>query len=125
MKPFAFVIEDSEDVALIFQTAMEQAGFEAEIINDGALALERLAETVPDLVVLDLHLPGASGEQVLKYIRSEPLLENIKVIVATADSNWAEKLANGSTISMLKPISFTQLQQIAERLRPRDDLSAE
>ncbi|MGB7873756.1 MAG: response regulator [Anaerolineales bacterium] len=125
MKPLALIIEDSEDVALVFQTAMEQAGFEAEIINDGALALERLAETVPDLIVLDLHLPGASGEQVLKYIRSESRLENIKVIVATADSNWAEKLANGSTISMLKPISFTQLTQIAERLRPRDDLSAE
>ena len=121
MKPLALVIEDSEDVALVFHTAMERAGYESEIIYDGALALERLAEVVPALVVLDLHLPGASGEQILKYIRSDSRLENLKVIIATADSNWAEKLANDSTISMLKPISFTQLRQIAERLRPREE----
>jgi len=118
MKPFALVIEDTEDVALVFQTAMERAGFESEIVSNGARALERLAEVVPDLVILDLHLPEISGEQILKYIRSEARLENIKVIVATADSNLAEKLASASTITMLKPISFTQLRQIAERLKP-------
>jgi len=120
VKPLAFVVEDTEDLAMVFHTAMERAGFDAEIIPDGAVALERLAEAVPDLVVLDLHLPGASGETILKFIRSDPRLENINVIVATADSNWAEKLADDSTISMLKPIGFTQLRQIAERLKPRE-----
>ena len=118
MKPLALVIEDSEDVALVFHTAMEKAGFEAETIYDGTLAQTRLAEVVPDLVVLDLHLPGTSGEEILNYIRSDPRLEKLKVIVATADSNWAEKLASASTISLLKPISFTQLRQLAERLKP-------
>ena len=120
MKPLALVIEDTDDVALVFQTAMEQAGFEAEIINNGAHALERLDDAIPDLVLLDLHLPGASGEQVLKYIRSDSRLENINVVVTTADSNWAEKLSSESTISMLKPISFTQLRQIAEQLKSHD-----
>jgi len=119
MKPFAVVIEDTDDIAQVFQTAMEQAGFESEIIPDGERALERLAEIVPDLVILDLHLPEVSGEKILKYIRSDARLKEIKVIVATADSSWAEKLASDSTISMLKPIGFTQLRQIAERLKPR------
>ncbi len=121
IKPLAFVIEDTDDIAQVFRTAMEKAGYEFEIIPDGGLALKRLAEVVPDLVILDLHLPGASGEKILKYIRSDSRLENINVIVATADSNWADKLSGDSTISMLKPISFTQLRQIAERLRPRDE----
>jgi CheY-like chemotaxis protein len=99
---------------------MEEAGYETEIIGDGVLALERLTESVPDLIVLDLHLPGASGEQILKFIRSEPRLEKTKIIVATADSNLAEKLASESTISMLKPISFTQLRQLAVRLKPHN-----
>ena len=120
MKPLALVIEDTEDLASVFSTAMERAGFESEIIYNGAVALERLAEVAPDLVILDLHLPGVSGEKILKFIRSDSRLEKIKVIVATADSNWAEQLASDSTISMLKPISFTQLRQIAERLRPQD-----
>lgn len=121
MKPFAIVIEDTDDIAQVFQTAMEQAGFESEIIPDGGRALKRLAEIVPDLVILDLHLPKVSGEQILKYIRSDSRLADIKVIVVTADSNWAEKLASESTISLLKPISFTQLRQLAERLKPRDE----
>jgi len=121
MDPFAFVIEDTDDIAQVFRTAMEQAGYETEIVPNGVLALERLAEVVPDLVVLDLHLPGASGEKILKYIRSDARLKNINVIVATADSNWADKLASTSTISLLKPISFTQLRQLAERLKPRNE----
>ena len=66
MKPLALIIEDSEDVALVFHTAMERADYAAETIYNGSVALERLAEVVPDLVVLDLHLPGVSGEQILK-----------------------------------------------------------
>jgi len=121
MEPLAFVIEDSEDVAMVFHTAMETAGYKSETIYDGAVAIKRLAEVVPDLVILDLHLPGASGEQILKHIRSDARLKNIKVIVATADSNWAEKLSSESTISLLKPISFTQLRQLAERLKSRKE----
>jgi DNA-binding response OmpR family regulator len=121
MKPFALVIEDSEDISLVFHTAMERAGFTTETIYDGAIALKRLAEIVPDLVILDLHLPGVSGEQILKYIRSDARLKNIRVVLATADSSWAEKLDSASTITLLKPIGFTQLRQLAERLKPRDE----
>jgi len=120
MKPLAFVIEDMEDVALVFHTAVERAGFEAETIYDGTLALDRLAKAVPALIVLDLHLPGASGEQILEYIHSYARFEATKVIVATADANWADKLADNSIyIIMLKPIGFTQLRDMAVRLKPR------
>jgi len=115
------VIEDTADIALVFQTALEQAGFETEIISNGSLALARLTETIPDLVLLDLHLPEVSGEKILKYIRSDSRLEGTKVILATADSILAEKLTSDSTITLQKPISFTQLRQLAERLRPRDE----
>ena len=121
MKPLAIVVEDSEDLSIVFQTAVDKAGYETETISDGAVALKRLAEIVPDLVILDLHLPGASGEQILKYIRSDSRLMNINVILATADSTWAEQLSSSSTISLLKPISFTQLYQLAERLKPREE----
>jgi len=121
MKPVAFIIEDTEDIALVFGTAVDRAGYEVVTIYDGALALEHLAETVPDLVILDLHLPEVSGEKILKYIRSDSRFESTKVILATADSILAEKLAGDSTITLQKPISFTQLRQLAERLRPREE----
>ena len=118
MKPLAFVIEDMEDVALVFHTAMDQAGFEAETIYDGTQALERLAEVVPELIVLDLHLPGATGEQILEYVRSDSRFEATKIVVATADVNWADRLTDRSIYIILKPVGFTQLRDMAERLKP-------
>jgi len=100
---------------------LEQAGFDTDIVSNGSLALVRLAETVPDLVLLDLHLPEVSGEQILRYIRSDTRFDKTKVIIATADSILAEKLTSDSTITLQKPISFTQLRQLAERLRPRNE----
>ena len=60
--PFALIIEDDEDLSLIFSEALTAAQFETEVIQDGGSAVARLAETTPDVVVLDLHLPNISGK---------------------------------------------------------------
>lgn len=120
MKPTALVVEDTEDLALVFHSALEKAGYEVENIYDGDIALERLAVLNPWLVVLDLHLPGASGKTILKYIRSQARLEKVKVILATADSAWADELQEDANLSLLKPISYTQLRDLASRLLPQD-----
>jgi two-component system phosphate regulon response regulator PhoB len=61
MKNFALVIEDDEDLCGIFVKALEDAGFEVEAIQDGAIAQKRLEEVVPQVIVLDFHLPHVSG----------------------------------------------------------------
>lgn len=118
MKPLALIVEDNEDLSLIFSKAVETAGFEIEAFENGSVALERLAVVVPSLVVLDLHLPGASGETILQYIRAQPQLANINVIIATADAGWGDKLNDAATLTLLKPISFSQLREMAGRLLP-------
>jgi two-component system cell cycle response regulator DivK len=123
----ALVIEDDPSLAEIFAAALRAAGFESEIIPDGRAALTRLArsgaggtEMVPALVVLDLHLPHASGEEVLRYIRADARLARIRVMLATADPLMAESLRSEATLVLLKPISFTQLRDLAIRLRPQN-----
>ena len=59
--PLAFIVEDDEDASVIFASALQEAGFECEIIRAGDKALTWLAETVPAVIVLDLELPGVSG----------------------------------------------------------------
>lgn len=119
-KPLALIIEDDRKQATIFEQALQMAEFETEIIRDGKAALERLAVTVPVLVVLDLHLPYVSGDDVLRQIRADERLAKTRVILATADPRMAGPLQEESDLVLLKPISFSQLRDLATRLRPPD-----
>jgi CheY-like chemotaxis protein len=116
MKPFALIIEDNQDQNLVFTTALNQAGFETESILEGSTAQVRLAEVVPNVVVLDLHIPGVDGETLLRQIRSDKRLAGVRVILATADASLAKDLQSQADLVLLKPVSFFQLSQLAHRL---------
>jgi len=115
-KKFALIIEDEPDLATIFSEALKAADFETEIIKDGKLAAQRLADVMPDVVVLDLHLPHVSGRELLRQIREDERLAKTRVLIATADASMAEMLQNEADLVLLKPISFVQLRIMAERL---------
>lgn len=124
MKRFsALIIEDDFDLASIFAGALRIAEYEVEIVQDGRLALERLAALIPDIVVLDLHLPRVSGEDVLHHIRADRRLTKTRVMLATADPLLADNLREEADLVLIKPISFTQMRDLAARLRPRDVFS--
>ena len=116
MKPLALIIEDNQDQNLIFTTALDQAGFKTESILEGATAQTRLKEVVPNVVVLDLHIPGVHGEILLRQIRSEQRLADVRVILATADAALADNLQSQADLVLLKPVSFSQLSALATRL---------
>lgn len=114
---FALVIEDDEDLSLIFSKALQQAGFEVETILDGAVARARLRETLPHVVVLDLHLPNVDGGTLLKQIHADERLSKVHIIIATADNVQAEFYRDLATIVMVKPITFSQMRDISARLK--------
>ncbi len=116
----ALIIEDDQKLAAIFAQALQMAEFETEIIHDGEMALARLAETRPAVVVLDLHLPNVSGADILRQIKADTRLAKTRVMLATADSVMAETLRSKADLVLLKPISFIQLRDLAARLRPPD-----
>ena len=111
-KPFALVIEDHEDHTIIFDNALAMAGFETEVVMDGAVAQKRLSETVPAVVILDLHLPKVSGQTLLNQIRSDDRLAETKVVVITADEAFAENQLQGADLVLIKPVSFSYLRSI-------------
>ncbi len=118
--PLALIIEDDPKLATIFAQALKMAEFKTEIVSDGQAARERLKETVPSVVVLDLHLPHVSGKELLQDIRANEKLVNTRVMLATADPLMAETLRMDADLVLLKPISFSQLRDLAKRLRPPD-----
>ncbi|MCF6277537.1 MAG: response regulator [Anaerolineales bacterium] len=116
--PLAIIIEDDPAQLNIFAHAVEMAGFTSEKIDNGAKALERLKEVQPSLVILDLHLPNVSGDEILRRIRADERLASVSVILATADPLFAESLSDESDLILLKPVSFVQLRDLAIRLKP-------
>ena len=114
-KQLALIIEDEPDLTTIFQAALKSAGFETKIILDGQVALDELETITPDIVILDLHLPHVSGQEILEYIRANDRFEKTNVLIATADASLAEMLEDKVDLVLLKPISFVQLQVLAER----------
>lgn len=118
MKPLALIIEDDEDLSTIFSESLVAAGFAAEILRDGQKAVDRLAVAAPLVVVLDLHLPRVSGSEILEYIRREEHLKDVRVVVTTADARLAEVVAEQADFTLVKPISYGQLRDLAARLKP-------
>ena len=114
--PFVLVVEDDAKLSEIFSLTLQSIGCRTEQVTDGAIALTRLAEVVPDLVVLDLHLPNVAGSDILRYIRSEARLARIPVLLATADERLAETLEDQASLTLLKPVSPEQLRLLATRL---------
>ena len=114
--PLALIIEDNEDASVIFANALQEAGFECEIIRAGDVALARLAETTPSVVVLDLELPRVSGVEILRQIRADVRLAGTRVIIATAYPDLAAGLEEKADLVLFKPVSFIQLRDLATRL---------
>jgi len=94
-----------------------QADFEIESCADGNAGLERLKQTIPNVVVLDLNLPGASGKDILQNIRADERLSKTRIILTTADERQAETLQDEADIVLLKPVSPAQLRELALRLK--------
>ena len=115
--PFALIVEDDYDLSNIFAQALRAAGFETQIVRAGDTAIMWLSSTAPDVVVLDLHLPRVAGTDILGRIRSDPRLVDTRVIVATADDRTSEILREEADLVLVKPISFTQLRDLALRLK--------
>lgn len=115
--PLALIIEDNEAVAEICQVALEKAQFEVELVHDGHMALDRLATITPTLILLDLHLPNVSGQQVLRHIRTSERLTKARIILSTADLPRSEGLQNEVDFVLLKPFGFTRLYELAKELR--------
>ena len=120
-KPLAYIVEDNKDTVTIFRGALELAGYDVDVSYDGADAQNRLNEIVPNLIILDLHIPNVSGDKVLKQIRSDERLKETRVFLATADANMAAQLRDQAELVLLKPIGFSQLRDLAGRFRPKDE----
>src|SRR5512139_1642344 len=114
-KQLALIVEDDPNLNEIIALTLQE-DFDLETCTDGITAMELLGNVVPQIVVLDLNIPGIPGRSILAHIRSNKRFERTHVILATADSRQAETLHNDADIVLLKPVSPGQLRELALRV---------
>lgn len=114
-KHSVLIIEDDPKLNEIMSITL-QSDFEIETCIDGKEGMNRLSETTPHIIVLDLNLPGASGREILTFIRTHERFSKTRVILTTADERQAEMMTDEVEIVLLKPVSPVQLRELTLRL---------
>ena|SRR3989338_3899036 len=92
-KPLILLVDDSDDFREIMSLRLNAAGFDTLQANGGEAALSKLKNNKPDLVVLDLEMPGMNGVETLMKIKADPATKNEKVVFLTNYGEPQEKLA--------------------------------
>lgn len=105
------VVDDVADNLFLLQTILELEGYEIETASDGYLALAKLEDSQPDLVLLDVMMPGINGYEVTAQIRQNDKLSKIPILLVTAheEATVQEKLYTGANGFIRKPINFDNL----------------
>jgi DNA-binding response OmpR family regulator len=106
------IADDEPNIVLSLEFLMEQFGFEVRTTGNGREALELVDSFAPDLVLLDVMMPGKNGYEVCQHIKSVAALQNIKVILLSAkgrDVEVAKGIEMGADAYVTKPFSTREL----------------
>ncbi len=106
------VVDDERDITALVAYHLARAGYRVRTAGDGGAALEAIAAETPDLIVLDLMLPGLSGHEVLAEVRRREATRDVGVIVLTARRDEPDRikgLAGGADDYLTKPFSPEEL----------------
>jgi two-component system, OmpR family, phosphate regulon response regulator PhoB len=110
--PRILIVEDEIDVALLLSYNLEAEGYVVESVGRGDEAELRLAETAPDLLILDWMLPGVSGIELCRRLRAREATRTLPIIMVSARREESERvrgLAVGADDYVIKPFSVIEL----------------
>jgi DNA-binding response OmpR family regulator len=115
------LIEDEPNIAEALRFILQRDGWEVGVHADGASALAEVMRQPPDVVILDLMLPGASGLDILTGIRADPATATLPVLMLTAkgqDRDRAAAEAAGVTRFMTKPFANADIVAALRAMAP-------
>lgn len=118
-KPYALIIEDDRDIVAMFRHVLDINGYHTEAIFHGDIAAGRLENSRPDLIVLDLKLPGKPGVELLEQISRSDHLLTTSIVVVTAFSEIAESLIIKPDLVLFKPVDLNQFITLIQRIQTK------
>ncbi|MEJ1935570.1 hybrid sensor histidine kinase/response regulator, partial [Nostoc sp. NIES-2111] len=104
-------VDDTRDNLILVQTILESEGYEIDLASDGISALQKVEESPPDLILLDVMMPGMDGYEVTRRIRNNPAINYIPILLITAfhESSVVEGLDAGADDFIRKPFDTDEL----------------
>jgi len=117
-KTFVLVVEDDTFYASVYRAKLAKEGFEIEVAENGDKALERAKKRRPDLMLLDLIMPGKDGFETLADFRKEETLRDLKIIVLSnlsQEEDIARAKSLGATEYVIK--SNVSLEELMKKIK--------
>ena len=114
-KPIILVVDDDAPIIALMRSILREFGYEARTAASGTAAIDAARAEAPDLVLLDKNMPGMSGGEVIRALRSDVGLENVPILLLTGDPVAPQEIAElGANGTVQKPFD---LQVLIEQIR--------
>ena len=107
------IIDDDPSTRFVYRQVLDVLGLSLDEAGSGDEAIRVLSEQAPDLVVLDMLLPGTPGTAILSFIYSQPHLANTSVLIITAHQSWPDLALRNRDRLLYKPVSPRNMRQAA------------
>src|SRR4051812_18601922 len=123
MKPKVLIVDDDTVMHLLYKRPLDRAGYELLTATNGEEAKKVIAEQAPQIIVMDIMMPGMDGLSVLRELKHSGLTQNIPVIVSTANlerytTAKQESQDSGAVAFLSKPLSPAKLVAEIQRFVP-------
>lgn len=108
------IVDDEPNIVIAIEFLLKREGHDVETAYNGAEALEKAGRFQPDLLILDVMMPGMDGFEVARHIRENPDLDEVKIVFLTAKGTQRDKAtgyASGAEYYLVKPFDNDELVQ--------------
>lgn len=115
-RPLILVVDDDGPILVLMRNLLREYGFEPLAAGSGPQAIEEARARTPDLILLDRHMPGMSGDEVLRTLRAEPSLTGVPVLILSGEPMEPQELREiGADGAVLKPFDVLALVETIRR----------
>ncbi len=116
------VADDNRDTTVLLRMRLQRMGHDVRTVNDGAAALNVVADYQPDLVIMDLGMPGVDGHTAAREIRRLPTGAHILLVALTGyddDADRRRSVEAGFDCHLVKPLEEDELESLLRKRRPQ------
>jgi DNA-binding response OmpR family regulator len=114
------IVDDDPNIRELISVNLQSAGYSVITASNGNDAMEKINAQVPELIILDIMMPEIDGWELCKWIRDDPRMESVKILMLTAKGTDRDKLIGREIFKadeyMTKPFEIDLLQQTVSRL---------
>ena len=113
------VVDDDPEIVTMLSTRLTKRGYKVSTANDGTSALALAKREKPDVVLLDVMMPGKSGWEVARALKQDPVTEHVKIVMVTAIGEKTNELTApiyGADAHVDKPFEFEALERVIKKL---------